>query len=147
MRFRGWLYGLAMKKCGKDFQVTHDAIIRDVRNISVGRNCYVGNHSVLMGSGHIVLGDEVIIAPHVVIISGNHSLQHGSFRHGSADSGVIEIGSGSWVASNSTIQRNSKLPKSSVLSANSFLNKIYEEPYSLYGGVPAKYIKMLKDND
>ena len=30
MRFRGFLYGVGMKKCGKDFQVTHNAIIKEL---------------------------------------------------------------------------------------------------------------------
>ena len=146
MRFRGWLYGLGMKKCGCDFQVTHDAIIKDLWGISVGNHVFVGNGTVIMGSGTIEIEDEVQFAPHCIIISGNHTLKDGSFRYGKGDCGHINIGRGAWVAGNSTIQRGSKLPAGSVLSANSFLNKAYEEPLSLYGGVPAKFIKRL-DND
>lgn len=35
MRFRGFLYGLGMAKSGKNIQVTHDAILRDLENISM----------------------------------------------------------------------------------------------------------------
>lgn len=146
MRFRGWFYGLGMSKCGKDFQVTHDAVIKDLSGISVGSHVFVGNGTVIMGSGMIEIGDEVQFAPHCIIISGNHTMKDGSFRYGEGDRGHIYIGRGAWVAGNSTIQRGSKLPAGSVLSANSFLNKVYEEPLSLYGGVPAKFIKRL-DND
>lgn len=146
MRFRGWLYGFGMKKCGCDFQVTHDAIIKDLWGISVGCHVFVGNGTVIMGSGTIEIEDEVQFAPHCILISGNHTLLNGSFRYGNGDRGHIQIGRGSWVAGNSTIQRGSKLPVGSVLSANSFLNKEFEEPLSLYGGVPAKFIKKL-DND
>lgn len=37
MRFRGFLYGLGMAKRGKNIQVTHDAILRDLENMSLGR--------------------------------------------------------------------------------------------------------------
>lgn len=143
MRLRGFLYGLGMKKCGTDFQVTHDTIIKDLQGISIGRHVFVGNGSIIMGSGTIEIEDEVLIAPHVIIISGNHGLKDDSFRYGAGECGHIHIGKGAWVAGNSTICKDSTLPAGSVLGANSFLNKIFSERCSLYGGVPAKFIKRL----
>ena len=141
MRFRGWLYGFGMKKCGRDFQVTHDAIIKDLQGITVGNHCFVGNTVVIMGSGEIIIEDEVMIAPHAIIISGNHTSMNGSYRYGKADAGKIFIGRGSWVAGNATIAKGASLPEDSVLSANSFLNKTFDAPHSIYGGIPAKLIK------
>ena len=135
-----------MKSCGRDFQVTHDTIIKDIAGISVGKHCFIGNGSVLLGSGTIEIEDEVMLAPHVIIVSGNHVLDNGSFRYASGDRGHIHIGKGAWVAGNCTIARNSNLPSGSVLSANSFLNKEFTEEYALYGGVPAKFIKILKND-
>ena len=146
MRFRGWLYGLGMKKCGCDFQVTHDAIIKDLWGISVGNHVFVGNGTVIMGSGTIDIEDEVQLAPHVILISGNHTSMNGSFRYGKGDSGHIHIGRGAWVAGNSTVQKDSALPANSVLSANSFLNKCFTDENSIYGGVPAKFIKELAND-
>ena len=143
MRLRGWLYGLGMARCGSDFQVTHDAIIKDFGGISVGRHVFVGNGTVIMGSGTITIEDEVMFAPHCIIISGNHVRENGSFRYGKGDRGHIYIGHGAWVAGNSTIGRGSELPAGSVLSANSFLNKAFSEEGALYGGVPARFIKKL----
>lgn len=141
MRFRGWLYGLFMKKCGKDFQVTHDAILKDIQNMYIGKHCFVGNHAVIMGRGKIKIDDEVMIAPHVIIISSNHGSYNGSYRYGHGEIGTIILGKGCWDAGNSTIQKDSILPVNSVLSANSFLNKQFETSNAIYGGVPAKLIK------
>ena len=82
MRFRGWLYSLGMKHCGYDFQVTHDARLITLQEISVGRNCFIGNNSLVFASinGEISLADEVQIGPHCVIISDNHTIKDGSFR-------------------------------------------------------------------
>ncbi len=143
MRFRGWLYGLGMAHCGRDFQVTHDAILKDLLGISVGNHVFIGNGTVIMGSGSIMIEDEVMFAPHCIIISGNHVMKNGSFRYGKGDYGHIHIGRGAWVAGNSTIGRGASLPESSVLSANSFLNKSFTEKSTLYGGVPARLIKKL----
>lgn len=141
MRLRGFMYSFGMKSCGSDFQVTHDVVIKDLQFISVGNNIFVGNHSVIMGSGEILIGNEVLIGPHVVIISGNHSKIDGSYRYGKSNFGKICIEEGSWITSNCTISMNSKLPFGSVLSANSFLNKNFEIPNAVYGGVPAKLLK------
>ena len=143
MRFRGWLYGLGMKKCGKDFQVTHDAIIKDLQHLIIGDNIFIGNHSIIMGSGMCTISNQVQVAPHCVIISGNHTSSCGSYRYGEGVVGEIFIGFGSWIAANSTIAKGAKLPDNSVLAANSFLNKSFEISNSVYGGVPAKFIKTL----
>ena len=141
MRFRGWLYGLGMKKCGKDFQVTHDAIIRSLQNICVGNNCFVGNGTIIMGGGTILIEDQVMLAPHVIVISGNHTSKNGSYRYEVGDCGTIRIEFGAWVAGNSVILKNSILPRNSVLVANSVLNKDFCVANSIYGGCPAKLIK------
>jgi len=141
MRFRGWLYGLGMIKCGKDFQVTHDAIIKGLQYINVGNNVFVGNHAIIMGHGCCIICDQVQIAPHCVIISSNHSSINGSFRYGKCDEGKIYIGVGSWVAANCTLVKGAYLPNNSVLAANSLLNKGFDVPNAIYGGLPAKFIK------
>lgn len=146
MRFRGWLYGFGMKKCGCDFQVTHDAIIKDLQGISVGNHVFVGNTVVIMGSGEIIIGDEVMIAPHAIIISGNHTSINGSYRYGKADAGIVAIGRGSWVAGNATMAKGASLPEDSVLSANSFMNKTFTTPHAIYAGAPAKLIRERDDD-
>ncbi len=145
MRFRGWLYGLGMSHCGRNFQVTHDAVLKDLLGISVGNHCFVGNTVVIMGSGNTIIEDEVMIAPHAIIISGNHTSVNGSYRYGKADAGEIFIGKGSWVAGNATLSKGARLPEDSVLSANSFLNKAFETPHAIYAGAPAKFIKVRDD--
>lgn len=145
MRLRGWLYGLGMKRCGRDFQVTHDAFIKDLQGISVGSHCFVGNTVVIMGSGEIIIEDEVMIAPHAIIISGNHTSIDESYRYGKADTGMIFIGRGSWVAGNTTITKGARLPQDSVLSANSFLNKPFDIPHAVYAGAPAKLVRIRDD--
>ena len=142
MRFRGWLYGLAMIRCGKNVQVTHDAIVKDLQNLSLSDNIFVGNQSVILGSGRIVIGKEVLIGPHCVIVSGNHKLIHGSYFNNQSSSGTILINDGAWVAANSTIAKGGILPRGSVLAANSFLNHAFDEPFSIYGGVPASLLSI-----
>ena len=146
MRLRGFFYRIGMKECGKDFQVTHDAIIKGLQRICIGSHCFVGNGTIIMGEGSIVLEDEVSIGPHVIIISSNHLFIKGSYRFKRGDCGSIIIGKGAWVAGNCTVVQGSRLPAGSVLGANSLLNKEFTVVNSIYGGVPAKYIKTVEDS-
>lgn len=145
MRLRGFLYGIFMIHCGKDFQVTHDAIIKELNHIKVVQHCFVGNGVVIMGSGTIEIGNYVMIAPHSVIISGNHTSLYGAYKNGPIDIGQVIIKSGSWIAANCTVVKGAVLPEDSVLCANSFLNKSYSTAHSVYGGIPAKLIKTRTD--
>lgn len=144
MRLRGFLYGLGMAKSGKNIQVTHDAILRDLENMSMGGGIFIGNQSVIFGGGIIEIDSDVLIAPHCVIVSGNHISENGSYSKGKGSVGRIIIGKGAWIAANCTVAKNSILPSNSVLAANSFLNKPFEIENSIYGGVPARLIKTNK---
>ena len=55
----------------------------------------------------------------------------------------IDIGEYCFTGTNSVLLGGSALPHHSVLGAQSLLNKKWEEPYRLYGGVPAKPLKEL----
>jgi acetyltransferase-like isoleucine patch superfamily enzyme len=55
----------------------------------------------------------------------------------------IEIGEYCFVGTNCVMLGGSSLPHHSVLGAKSLLNKKWDEPYRLYGGVPAKPLKEL----
>lgn len=55
----------------------------------------------------------------------------------------IDIGEYCFTGTNSVMLGGSALPHHSVLGAQSLLNKKWEEPYLLYGGVPAKPLKEL----
>ena len=55
----------------------------------------------------------------------------------------IEIGEYCFVGTNCVLLGGSRLPDHSILGAQSLLNKRLEEPYRLYGGVPARRLKEL----
>jgi serine acetyltransferase len=55
----------------------------------------------------------------------------------------IDIGEYCFTGTNSVMLGGSSLPHHSVLGAQSLLNKKWDAPYHLYGGVPAKPLKEL----
>ncbi|MEP6821117.1 MAG: acyltransferase [Chthoniobacterales bacterium] len=64
---------------------------------------------------------------------------------GRQSSEPIEIGEYCFVGTEVVVLGGSRLPHHSVLAAKSLLNKPWEEPFHLYGGVPAKSLKTLPE--
>lgn len=143
MAFRGWLYSFGMKSCGKNFQVAHNVILNTIETMSIGNNVYIAPNCVFLGGGDIVIEDEVIFGPNVVVASGNHTRIDRSFRFASVRYKSIFVGKGSWIGANCTLVPGAYLPPGSILAANSVLNKKYTEAGLLLGGVPAKIIKKI----
>lgn len=142
MRFRGFLYSLLMKNCGKNFQVTSSAIINSLSSFEVGDDVYIAHNTVLIGK-NITLGDEVMIGPNCVISSGNHTYLNGSFRFGAHESKSVRIERGAWVGGNCSITAGAQLPECSILASGGVLTKCFTDVESIYAGVPAKKIKSI----
>ena len=142
MRFRGFMYSLMMKNCGKNFQVASTVVINSLSGLQIGHHVYIANNTILIGHD-ITIKDEVIIGPNCVISSGNHAFDGNSFRFKPSISGKVLIEQGSWVAGNCTLTAGSTLPVKSILAAGAVLNKTQKESNSIYGGIPAKFIRHL----
>lgn len=72
----------------------------------------------------------------------SHSIDLNSNRQ---DAETIKIGKYSFIGTRVTILKGSEIPSYSVIGACSMVNKKLETPYCLYGGVPCKFIKEIKD--
>jgi acetyltransferase-like isoleucine patch superfamily enzyme len=141
MRFRGWLYSFAMKKCGKNFQVSAGAKISCLQNLDVGDNVFIATNVVINAGTSVTLEDEVMLGIASILVSGNHTLNNGSYRFGAMQRSPIVVGKGSWIGANVTLIAGCQIPPSSLIAANSVVNKSFTVS-GTYGGVPAKLIKM-----
>ena len=144
MRLRGFVYSFALNDCGKNFQVASRVIIRGLANLRIGDNVYIGPNSFINCHELIEIHDEVLIGPNCVITSGNHSNHNKSFRFSKSITAPISIGKGSWIAANCTIIAGVSIKNNVLIAANSCVTKSTTES-SIYGGVPAKFIKKLND--
>lgn len=145
MRFRGFLYSLAINKCGKNFQVANGVILRGLGKLRIGNNVYIGPRSIVLCHSWIDIQDEVLIGPNCIIVSGNHTNFQRSFRFNKTNSAPISIGKGSWVSGNCTITAGTTIKNNVLIAANSCVSKDTVDS-ALYGGVPAKFIKKLEDS-
>ncbi len=149
MRFRGWLYGLGMKRCGKNFQVAQNVIINGLEGLSVGNDIFINNNCIILSTFGISFGSEVIVGPGCVFSANNHLPKGNSFRFGARETAPISIGKGSWIAANCTILLGSNIPDYSLVAAGSvFLKKTStstNDTGCVWGGIPAKKITTIKD--
>ena len=142
MRFRGWLYGLGMKQCGKNCQIAHSAIINGIDLCYFGSNIYIANACNIILNGDLSVGDEVIFGPGVLVSTGNHQFDGNSYRFSESTKEVVIIGKGCWIGGNSTILCGADVPEGSVVGAGAVVvNNSCNGVSGLYVGSPARLIK------
>ena len=126
-----------MKSCGHNFQVASSCRLIGLDTISVGHDVYFAPNVVLNGGGRITVEDSAMIGIGSVVVSGNHTMQNGSFRFGKRDERPIKICHGSWVGANCVVLAGAVLPMGSILGAGSVLAAEFALS-GLYAGSPAK---------
>ena len=141
------LQAKTLKACGEDVYLPHDVML-------YGRNIYIGNHvsigagAVLMCTGApIHIGDHVMFGPRVTVITGNHRIDYvgkymydvkGPDKLPENDQPVVFEGD-NWIGANATILKGVTIGEGAVVAASAVVTKDVA-PYTIVGGVPAKYI-------
>ena len=133
---------------GKDCSVAANAVLQG--NIQLGENCSVQYNTLMIGYGNpgetqglIKIGNNVRIAPNVMIISANHVFDNPDIPicQQGMDVKPITIEDDVWVAGRVNIMAGVTIGKGSVIGAGSVVTKDIP-PYSVAVGVPAKVIKI-----
>lgn len=143
-RIRGLFYRPFLKKCGKNFQVSIGARLEHLQNIEIGNDVYIGPGCWICGiRGGIIFEDQVMLGPHICMVSSNHTSIKNSFRFGPGIGGQIHIGKGTWIAANCVITAGVTIGEGCLIAAGAVVTKDCE-PFIIAGGVPAQKIKNLK---
>lgn len=132
---------------GRNCSVAPNAVLQG--NIQIGENSSVQYNTLIRGYGNpgetkglIKIGNNVRIAPNVMIISSNHVFDNPDIpicKQG-MDIKPITIEDDVWVACRVNIMAGVTIGKGSVIGAGSVVTKDIP-PYSVAVGVPAKVIK------
>jgi acetyltransferase-like isoleucine patch superfamily enzyme len=103
---------------------------------NIGPYCYIGC------SGHISIGNNVMISPRVSIYAENHVFEdaHNTIKSQGVQRQSVVIEDDCWIASNSVILAGVTIGKGSVVAAGSVVTHDVP-PYSIVAGVPARLIK------
>lgn len=110
----------------------------NAKNITVGYNSIVGScGTYLQGAGRLIIGNNVILARNIGIISGNHN-PYDQFKH---DAKTTVIGDYTWIGMNAVILPGVVLGPRTIVGAGSVVTKSFPEGYCIIGGNPANKIK------
>ena len=127
----------------KSARIHSTASIRYARNVYVGRNSHI-NHLCCVWAGEtskIVLGDNLLMGPGVVICAGNHGTKKGTpmTYQPEVESDII-IGDDVWLGSNAVITAGVTIANGVIVAAGAVVTKNILEENIIVGGVPAKPI-------
>lgn len=125
---------------GECSEINDHVIIRTKTNkVKIGSFTQLNPFTVIYGGSGVVIGNNVMIAPHCMIASGNHDFKQTEFPMRFARTitkGPIIIEDNVWIGANCTITDGVKIGKEAVIGANSVVIKDVE-PWSIMSGVPA----------
>ena len=113
--------------------------------IKIGRHCIIGESSIIRGQGGVLIGDNVIIAPHVQIMAVDHIFDDPTrpiIEQGIRALG-IEIEDGAWVGSGAIILDGVRVGRGAVVGAGAVVTRDVP-PHTVVAGVPARVLRRIR---
>lgn len=136
---RGFLLRPAFKHCGRNLQVARSVTVNFSSRMEIGDSVYIAAGCWLHAGGGISLEDEVQLGPYAVLVTVDHTREHGSYRYGPSAAEPIRLCRGSWIAAHSTVTRGVTIGRGAVVAANSVAIRDVPD-FVVAGGVPARII-------
>lgn len=139
---------------GNNFSIGRNSIIectgvlRELgEELEIGENVGIAANAFIAVRGKVKIGSNTIIGPGVSIHSENHNFQEldtpirlqGATRKG------VTIGEDCWIGSKAVILDGVNIGNHVIVAAGAVVNKDVPD-YAIVGGVPAKIIKMRKED-
>ncbi len=127
--------------CGKNVNVEPRAFFHSGRNITIGDNSGIGINAYL--SGKVMIGNNVMMGPDVVILTQNHKfdrLDIPMLEQGFKDEQPVKICDDVWIGVRAIILPGITVGKGAIIAAGAIVTKDVPE-YAIVGGNPAKVIK------
>lgn len=118
-------------------------ILSDGGSVEIGNRCHIHPYSIIYGTeSGTRIGSHVLIAGHCMIIPAKHNINDKSelIKYQGISSKGINVEDDVWISHGCTIPNGVTVGKGAVIAAGSVVCKSVP-PYSVWGGVPAKYIK------
>ncbi|WP_051171390.1 acyltransferase [Spongiibacter marinus] len=112
-------------------------------SIRLGDDVFVGPNVLLQSyfGGPITIGENVIIAKDTSVVASNHIISSPQIGFNMGEEGAeIVLEKNVWIGAGVKILAGSKIGEGTIVAAGAVVSGILE-PFSIYGGVPAKKLK------
>ncbi|MEG2540653.1 MAG: sugar O-acetyltransferase [Clostridia bacterium] len=151
---RNWLIHRLIKNHGKNFFFEPTIHLEYGKNITFGDNFFMNFDCQLLDVAPIIIGDDVMFGPRVVVATPMHPLVAEERKAQQYDSGFhdleyakpVKIGNNVWVASNVTICGGVVIGDDVVIAAGSVVTRDIPSGV-IAAGVPCKAIRAITDAD
>lgn len=92
-------------------------------NLSVGKGTTFNNNCYVAAANNILIGNDVMVAPNVVIVDQDHDYAHGrGIKDRKYVCGEVIIGDNVWIGANTVILRGTKIGDNCVIGAGCVIN-------------------------
>jgi acetyltransferase-like isoleucine patch superfamily enzyme len=111
--------------------------------LKIGNNVHIGNYNIIGARNSIVLEENILLGPRVIIIDNTHRYEDVNVPvklQPVTEEGTVRLESDCWVGANVFILPNVTIGRHAVIGANAVVNRDIP-PYSVAVGAPAKVIK------
>lgn len=139
-KLRSSIGRLVFDNCGTNICIEKKANFGLGSGISIGNNSGIGINAKIRGP--LVIGNNVMMGPDVIILTSNHRIDSVSVPMNAQGSVIDEviIGNDVWIGARVIILPGCKIGNGVVIGAGAVVTKDIPD-YSVVGGVPAKVIK------
>lgn len=111
-------------------------------NIHLGKQFYANHGCVILDGAKVTIGDDVMLAPGVLISTATHPLHAEKRKKGIESAHPITIGNGVWIGMGAKILPGVTIGDNAVIAAGAVVNKNVLAN-TVVGGVPATFIKQI----
>lgn len=116
------------------------------KTISIGDKTFINMNVTMLDGAKITIGNNVLIGPNTQFYCAGHPMNYLRRREWETICAPITVEDDVWIGGNVVINQGVTIGARSVIAANSVVNKDVP-PDSLYGGTPAKLIRMIDENE
>lgn len=143
-KMRSAIASLCLEYSGKNINVEKNANFGFGRGIRLGNNSGLGINCKVRGP--LVIGDDVMMGPDVIIYTENHETSRTDVPmrgQGSTEAKKVTISSDVWIGARVIILPGVTIGRGAIIAAGAVVSKDVPD-YSVVGGVPAKVLKYRK---
>jgi maltose O-acetyltransferase len=147
-RLRAIIYRLAGPTIGEGTLILGAVDLRGeagaAKRLTIGKRCMINTPCFFDLNAAIVLGDDVNLAHHVVLVTSTHHVGWPDRRAGLLRTAPIHIEDGVWLGANVTVLPGITIGRGSIVAAGSVVT-VDVPPNQLVGGMPARLIRTLPE--
>lgn len=110
-------------------------------HIVIGENSFIGKGTQIVAKECIQIGKDCLISAYSIVRDSNHGIvKNTPINRQPHNIKPIVIEDDVWLGSHTSVTAGCKISKGVIVGANAVVTKNVE-PYTMIGGVPAKFIK------